>query len=164
MTKEYEQLSTSKVILMCGPAGAGKSTIAKELEHKGMIILSFDRESFKRNIVKHPLPDNELKNIKKYLDAKLLSLIEQNKNIVLDYSFWSRDMRLEYISLLNSKGVDPVIYYVKTPKEITMKRMNERKGTHENDIMLTEEMSSLFFDQFQPPTDDEGEIIEISGY
>ena len=33
------------------------------------------------------------------LDEKLISLIMQNIDIVLDYSFWSREMRNEYISL-----------------------------------------------------------------
>ena len=65
-----------------------------------MTILSYDEESFKRGFNEHPLPQEVLEDIKTYLDEKLISLIMQNIDIVLDYSFWSREMRNEYISLL----------------------------------------------------------------
>ncbi len=48
MKNTVDNLSKSKVILMCGPAGAGKSTLAKKFESTGMTILSYDEESFKR--------------------------------------------------------------------------------------------------------------------
>ena len=82
---------------MCSPAGAGKSTLAKKIESTGMTILSYDEESFKRGLNEHPLPQEVLEDIKTYLDEKLISLIMQNIDIVLDYSFWSREMRNEYI-------------------------------------------------------------------
>jgi adenylate kinase family enzyme len=47
--------STSRVILMCGPAGSGKSTVAQQLEGQRLVRLSFDEESFQRGIVEHPL-------------------------------------------------------------------------------------------------------------
>jgi dephospho-CoA kinase len=30
---------------MCGPAGSGKSTVARQFERQGMIRLSFDQEA-----------------------------------------------------------------------------------------------------------------------
>ena len=88
-----DNLSKSKVILMCGPAGSGKSTLAIKFESTGMTILSYDEESFKRGLNEHPLHQEVLEDIKTYLDEKLISLIMQNIDIVLDYSFWSREMR-----------------------------------------------------------------------
>ena len=35
MKNTVDNLSKSKVILMCGPAGAGKSTLAKKFESTG---------------------------------------------------------------------------------------------------------------------------------
>ena len=92
MKNTVDNLSKSKVILMCGPAGAGKSTLAKKFESTGMTILSYDEESFKRGFNEHPLPQEVLEDIKTYLDEKLISLIMQNIDIVLDYSFWSNNI------------------------------------------------------------------------
>ena len=50
MKNTVDNLSKSKVILMCGPAGAGKSTLTKKFESTGMTILSYDEESFKRGL------------------------------------------------------------------------------------------------------------------
>lgn len=94
MKNTVDNLSKSKVILMCGPAGTGKSTLAKKFESTGMTILSYDEESFKRGLNEHPLPQEVLEDIKTYLDEKLISLIMQNIDIVLDYSFWSREMNI----------------------------------------------------------------------
>lgn len=164
MKNADDKLSTSKVILMCGPAGAGKSTFAKKFGSTGMTILSYDKESFKRGLNVHPLPEEVVKDIKSYLDGKLIALIEQSIDIVLDYSFWSREMRIEYILLLKKYDIEPKIYYIKTPKEVVMERIRKRNGNHENEIILTEEMASLYYDHFQPPTVDEGEVIVVEGY
>ena len=161
MKKAVDKLSTSNVILMCGPAGAGKSTFAKKFESKGMTILSYDKESFKRGLNVHPLPKEVVKDIKSDLDRKLIELIEQNMDVVLDYSFWSKEMRMEYISLLKNYDIEPKIYYIMTPKEVVLERIRKRKGNHENEIILTEDTASLYYDHFQPPTSEEGELIVV---
>ena len=150
MKNTVDNLSKSKVILMCGPAGSGKSTLAKKFESTGMTILSYDEESFKRGFNEHPLPQEVLEDIKTYLDEKLISLIKQNIDIVLDYSFWSREMRNEYISLLKKYDIEPKIYYIKTPKEVVMERIRKRNGNHQNDIILTEQTASTYYDNFHP--------------
>ena len=96
MKNTVDNLSKSKVILMCGPAGAGKSTLAKKFESTGMTILSYDEESFQ--------------------------------------------------------------------KEVCMERIRKRNGNNQNDIILTEQTASTYYDNFQPPTDEEGEVIVVEGY
>ena len=154
----------SRVFMMCGPAGAGKSTLAKKFERNGMISLSYDAESFKKGLTVHPLPKEIEQKIKVYLDNKLISLIEQNVDVVLDYSFWSQDNRREYINLLKQFGIEPLIFYIETPKEIIVERLRQRAGKHPNDIILSEETASQYYDQFQKPSLEEAEIIVVKGY
>ena len=45
-----------------------------------------------------------------------------------------------------------------------MERIRKRKGNHQNDIILTEQTASTYYDNFQPPTDEEGEVIVVEGY
>lgn len=162
MKKIYH--STSRVVFMCGTAGSGKSTYAKSLERQGFNRLSFDVESFKRGVRVHPLSKDIYDEIKIFLDHELRSLIAQNKDVVLDYSFWSRQMRDEYKNMLVPFGIKPEIVLICTPKEIVLQRIRDRRGKHPNDIILDERTAVQYFEHFQPPTSREGDITVIKGY
>ncbi len=44
-----------------------------------------------------------------------------------------------------------------------MERIRKRNGNHQDDIILTEQTASAYYDHFQPPTAEEGEVIVVSG-
>lgn len=156
-------VNRSKVYIMCGPAGSGKTFIAQMLESTGMTRLSFDVESFKRGVTTHPLSDSLLREIQKELDNKLIRLIESGQDVVLDYSFWSKEMRSKYIAILKRYSIVPLIFYVKTPIEVIVERIRQRTGKNENEIMLSVETAISYFEQFQVPDPDEGHIIVVCG-
>jgi predicted kinase len=94
-----------RVIFMCGPAGSGKSTVARQLERQGMTRLSFDREARSRGITTMPLPEGVHRDIEHVLRARLANLVRAGSGVVLDFSFWSRHMRDEYRRFLRPFGV-----------------------------------------------------------
>ena len=49
----------SRVVLMCGPSGAGKTTYAHGLEREGMVRLSFDQVMWAARYVDHVEPPTE---------------------------------------------------------------------------------------------------------
>ena len=57
-----------------------------------------------------------------------------------------------------------VLEDIKTYLEVCMERIRKRNGNHQNDIILTEQTASTYYDHFQPPTDEEGEVIVVEGY
>ena len=154
----------SKIIFMCGPAGSGKSTVAKRLECAGMVRLSFDEESFARGITVHPLPAETHAEIEQALRQRLLLLIRQDKDVVLDYSFWSRAMRDQYKAMLAPLGIAAEIYYVTTPKAVALQRIRARTGRDPNAMRLSAETAARYYDNFEVPTADEGRITVIRGF
>ena len=103
-----------RVIFMCGPAGSGKSTVARQYERQGMTRLSFDQEAWSRGITTMPLPQDVHRDIERVLRARLVDLVRAGADVVLDFSFWSRRMRDDYRALLRPLGVVPETVYLAT--------------------------------------------------
>lgn len=71
---------------MCGPAGSGKSTVARQYERQGMVRLSFDQGAWSRGITTMPLPDDVRSDIEAALRTRLTDLIRAGSDVVLDFS------------------------------------------------------------------------------
>ena len=151
----------SRVIFMCGPSGSGKSTYARRLESDGMVRLSFDVEMWRRGISTVPLPPDVRDEIEDGLRARLLELVAAGRDVVLDFSFWSRRMRDDYRRLLEPTGVVPETVYLATDRETVLDRMRTRRGSHADDYVLPEELAAQHFDHFEPPSADEGPLVVV---
>ena len=146
---------------MCGPAGAGKSTYAQRLESEGMVRLSFDVEMWRRGISTVPLPPDVRDEIETDLRAQLLSPVAAGTDVVLDFSFWSRQMRDDYRTLLKPTGVMPETIYLATDRDTALSHMRTRRGSHSDDFVLSDDLAAQYFDHFEPPTPDEGPVRVI---
>ena len=151
----------SRVIFMCGPAGAGKTTHARRLEGQGMVRLSFDVELWRRGISTVPPPPHVHREIEQALRARLLDLVASGTDVVLDFSFWSRKMRDDYRELLAPTGVVPETIYLATDRQTVLDRVRRRSGNHSDDLVLTEDLAAQYFDRFEPPTADEGPLTVV---
>ena len=151
----------SRVVFMCGPSGSGKSTYARRLEREGMVRLSFDVEMWHRGISTVPLPPEVRDEIEADLRARLLELVAAGRDVVLDFSFWSRRMRDDYRRLLEPTGAVPETIYLATDRDTVLDRMRTRKGSHPDDYVLPEGLAAQHFDHFEPPTADEGPLTVI---
>lgn len=147
-----------RVVFMCGPAGSGKSTIARRLEAEGMVRLSFDQEAWKRGIRQMPLSDDASREIESDLRERLVGLVREGRDAVLDFSFWSRAMREEWRGLLKSFGVIPETIYLPTDRATCLDRVMARARAHGDDYVLDPETVLVYFDHFEPPTADEGPL------
>jgi len=152
----------SRVIFMCGPAGAGKTTYARELERAGMIRLSFDAEMWQRGIsAAHP-PAADREQVEQELRVRLVELVVACHDVVLDFAFCSRLTRDDYRALLEPTGVVPETVYLATDRDTVLERMRRRRGAHADDIELGEEVVMKYFDHFEPPTPGEGPLTVIA--
>jgi predicted kinase len=148
---------------MCGPAGSGKSTAARQYERQGMTRLSIDQEAWARGITTMPLPAAVRGDIERALRARLLDLVRAGSDVVLDLSFWSRGMRDEYRALLRPLGVVPETVYLATDRATVLRRVSARAARDGDDFRLSAELAARYFDHFELPTAAEGPLTVIGG-
>lgn len=150
-----------RVIFMCGPAGSGKSTVARQLEADGITRLSFDQEAWNRGLRVMPLPDDARADIDAHLRRRLIHLLEQGCDVVLDFSFWSRAMRDDWRGLVAPFGTAPETIYMATDRQTCLDRVRTRALDHGDDFALDPDIAASYFDHFQPPTEDEGPLAVV---
>jgi predicted kinase len=150
-----------RVIFMCGPAGSGKSTVARKYEQQGMTRLSFDQEAWARGISTMPLPPDVHRDIEDVLRARLVELARAGTDVVVDFSFWSRAMREEYRELLRPPGLVPETVYLATGRATVLQRVAVRAAADGDDFAISTELAAFYFDHFEPPTAAEGPLTII---
>jgi predicted kinase len=150
-----------RVIFMCGPAGSGKSTVARQYERQGMTRLSFDQEAWSRGITAMPLPQEVHRDIELVLRSRLADLVRAGSDVVLDFSFWSRRAREEYRELLRPFGVVPETVYLATDRATVLRRIAARAARDGDDFKISTELAACYFDHFEVPTAAEGPLTVL---
>lgn len=150
-----------RVIFMCGPSGAGKTTYARRLEAEGWTRLSFDSHLWARGIRSGEVDPAVREEVRVLLRAELESLLEADQDVVLDFSFWSRAMREEWRTLLRAHGVEPDTVYLATDRETVLARIRERAGAHADDFPVDLDTAASYVDRFEPPTPEEGPLTVV---
>lgn len=122
----------SKVIMMCGVCGSGKTTYAKQKEQEGYIRLSIDEEMWniygQRGIDYSENQYDELsEKVELLLRQKMISLIKNGKNVVIDFSFWNKDNREFYRNMIENAGGIVELVYMKANKELLRKRLQKKE-------------------------------------
>ena len=150
-----------QVVLMCGHAGSGKSTLAHRLENEGYVLLSFDEEAWRWGYRTHPVAVEAAREVTKHLQRRLTELVTGGSRAVVDTSFWTKASRDEYRDILAPLGVEPVVYYMLTSREISLERLQRRQNTGPNDIVVPADRAIAYMEGFQVPTPEEGPMRVI---
>ena len=156
----------SKVIMMCGVCGSGKTTYAKKKEQEGYIRLSIDEEMWKlygRKGIDYPEEQYEKlsEQVEAALQKKLLSLIQQGKDVVIDFSFWSKENRNVYKELIQKAGAETELVYTKASKELLQKRLYKRNQVlnANSPFVITDEILEHHYHAFQEPCGEGEKVI-----
>lgn len=156
----------SKVIMMCGVCGSGKTTYAKKKEQEGHIRLSIDEEMWKlygRKGIDYPEEQYEKlsEQVEVALQKKLLSLIQQGKDVVIDFSFWSKENRNFYKELIQKAGAETELVYMKASKELLQKRLYKRNQVlnANSPFVITDEILEHHYHGFQEPWGEGEKVI-----
>lgn len=148
---------------MCGPAGAGKSTYAQHLEEAGWVRLSIDVEAWRQGYVEAPLPMEVARAIRADQLVELGEHVRAGRDVVVDYSFWSREHRREYAAFVERLGGTVEIVYLKVSREELFRRVARRNaqpaGPHR--FRVDEELLGRYVDGFEEPDADEGLVRTV---
>ncbi|MDL2205413.1 ATP-binding protein [Eubacteriales bacterium OttesenSCG-928-N13] len=155
----------AEVIMMCGVSGAGKTTYARQKEQEGYIRLSIDETvwaNYGQYGVDYPAEQYESisKKVEAQLREQLLLLLDKNKNVLIDFSFWDRKRRDQYRALIENAGASVKLVYMKADIEVLRKRLRIRNQSIEANsaFEITDELLSKYYNGFEEPAG-EGEII-----
>lgn len=156
---------TPLVVMMCGIAGSGKTTFSQKLEKAGFVRLSIDEEVWSAN-GRYGI-DYPIEKYREYLDRahvrlrdKLVKLIHDKDQIVVDSSFWRKSERVEYKKLVEAAGGKWCIIYLKVSHADLLHRLKMRSKRFDANAAfpITEEVLTDFLNRFEVPKG-EGEIV-----
>ncbi|MFD8481524.1 AAA family ATPase [Kitasatospora sp. NPDC059673] len=161
-----QQLST--VVLMCGLPGAGKTTYAKELVRRGYTRLSIDEVVWQRigqrdaGLALEPEAYDRLKEeVRREQRQELTELMLAGRDVVVDYSFWSRAARDDYKALIDRHGCRWELIHLKADPATLKRRLAVRNAEQgANCVTVDEPLFDRYLSGFEEPRG-EGEQVLV---
>ncbi|WP_371477392.1 AAA family ATPase [Kitasatospora sp. NBC_00315] len=160
-----EQLST--VVLMCGLPGAGKTTYAMDLVRRGFARLSIDEVVWQRlgqrdaGLVLEAEAFDRLKEvIRREQRQELVELVLAGRDVVVDYSFWSRAARDDYKALIEHHGCHWELVHLKADRTTLERRLAVRSGVEgANAVTVDEALFNRYLATFEEPKGEGEQVV-----
>ena len=166
---EADQAGQAEVVLMCGVAGSGKTTYAKDLETRGYVRLSVDEEIWRRfgsyGVDYEPGQYEEHTEVaRRVLRDRLLSLVAEGSNVVIDSSFWQRSRRQEYKELIEQAGARWRLIYLEIDPALLRQRLHARAERFDANAAfpVTDELLAHYLRVFERPSGEGEEVIVVT--
>lgn len=153
------------VVMTCGPSGSGKTTFAMRLVAQGYVRLSFDEEvrrRFGRYGTDVPVERYQVLNdlVEPALRDRLVELVGQGRNVVLDVAFWRRADRDAYKALIEAAGGRWRLVYFAIDPDVLHRRVDERRARQDADAFpVTPELLERFIATFEVPRGEGEEVV-----
>lgn len=126
-----------------------------------MVRLSFDTHLWERGIRSGDVDPGVREEIRALLRLELVALLGEGRDVVLDFSFWSRAMREEWRALLAEHSVVPETVYLATDRDTVLARVAERRAGHADDFPVDLVTAASYVDRFEVPTPQEGPLTIV---
>jgi predicted kinase len=158
-------LANGTVCMLCGIAGAGKTTVAKLLESRGFVRLSIDewiwanhgRFGMDYDAAVYPKLQVEAES---QLRLLLIEMMRTRQAVVIDFSFWQRSRREAYKALIADQQRSWILLYLRVEKPVLLQRLERRRDRFDPNAAfpIGEELLDRYSASFEEPLN-EGESI-----
>lgn len=147
------------LFLICGLPGAGKTTLARQLEQERP-ALRLCPDEWIATIIADASDQAELDRLRAPVEAvhwemaqKVLSL---GVDVVLEWGFWSREERRYYREQAEALGAQVELCFLEVSREELWARLSRRNAAlPPGTFVVTEEQLNLWWSWFEPPTPEE---------
>ncbi|GAA1373860.1 hypothetical protein GCM10009612_68490 [Streptomyces beijiangensis] len=156
------------MVLMCGLPGAGKTTYAMGLVRRGFARLSIDELVWQRLgqrdaglVLRAEAFDRLKEEVRREQRQELVELMLAGRDVVVDYSFWSRAARDDYKALVESHGCRWELVHLKADRATLERRLEVRNGVEgANAVTVDEALFNRYLANFEDPSG-EGEQVVV---
>lgn len=148
--------------LLVGYPFAGKTTLAKELEKRfGFVRLSVDDVKFELGfecVSEDDISDEDWKKIFKELDRRIAKALKENKTVLNEYAWVTKEWRNRARKLADDLGIETKVIIVDVDEDVVRDRWKKNRGTNGR-FDLTENVFEEAIKTFEKPSDDENIVV-----
>jgi predicted kinase len=147
------------LFLICGLPGAGKTTLARQLE-LSQSALRLSPDEWIASLLADVTDMVELDRLRSPVEAVQWEVAKRvlalGVDVVLEWGFWSRDERIWYRSQAEAIGAQVDLRYLEVGRDELWARLSKRNAhLPPGTFVVTEEQLDLWWSWFQPPAADE---------
>lgn len=158
------RLSASRVVLMCGISGSGKTAFATALQSRGYVRVAADVLLWEKYGADFPrLPASVRAQAFCAIGAMLAQALRPHlaarHKVVVDATMCRREKRRELTELCRQYGIVPLTVYLKASPSLLAERLKHRRGTGPDDQLVTPDELRRYCSGFEPPAPDEPHIV-----
>lgn len=150
--------------LLCGPACAGKTTIARRLETDGAVRLSMDAAAWADGWRGTWPPRERMIELDLALRAELARAVASARDVVVDLSLSTREVRETWRTIARDAGADPRLVVVTAAVPTLQARMRARHDVEGPDAFrMSPEDLVAYVEGFDwPGADEPHELIDTT--
>jgi predicted kinase len=147
---------------MCGVAGSGKSTYARRLEDTGWLRFTVDGAAWELGLTDaRSVSDAIALDVRRRQREQIAEALDAGRDVVVDYSFWSRRQRDDYRALGRAHGAEVEVVHLDTAPDVVRRRLAQRRGAHADDFTVDAELLEHYLSVFRAPGPDEDDVTVV---
>jgi predicted kinase len=152
------------------PSRLGQVDVCQKLVLEGYVRLSLDEVIWQRLEGRDPgkvLDGAAFAALKEEVRleqrAQLVELMRAGIDVVVDYTFWSRDAREDYKSLIERHGGRWQLVYVRASRSVIERRLQARNAEDDADaVTVSDTLLDDYLAKFQEPVGEGEQVVEGS--